>query len=460
MTSTLNIIEGLFHNQGIRSYRLDGNTAKVDRDLNIRKFSSVSQQHGEDMVQSTRVFLLTTRAGGVGINLQAADTVIMYDSDWNPQQDLQAISRVHRIGQRRSVLVIRLLSVAPEPGTTSVEEYVWRKAQRKLEAGNEVLGKNIFDMGTAIGGMELDEEDEDWTDYLTEFNNLKGNSGNSGIFGVLKIPKDVGNAVNNLRSNDSVDSFATTHSDCSNGSSVKLPSIAEVEVLQYFDEKAVSILCNRDLPDKTLLSFKIPAPQDENSHDTDQQLYSVWSKWLDHFKIGPSREELIQSLICIPTTTTSSQNNITCSKNQQLSEETILTPVTNKSRRKSLMRMFESEEDNTWLERNSCLASPVNTLFKSPSRRKRKLSQTEYVRCTPSRKSKPSVRRLNKRSTSKLDIKFTDDDSTIENEKSDEELDLCCVCNEHILSDDVIQCIIEGDISKCFSNTLSCILKF
>ena len=56
------------------------------------------------------VFLLSTRAGGLGINLTAADTVIIYDSDWNPQMDLQAMDRAHRIGQKNLVNVYRLIT--------------------------------------------------------------------------------------------------------------------------------------------------------------------------------------------------------------------------------------------------------------------------------------------------------------------------------------------------------------
>jgi SWI/SNF-related matrix-associated actin-dependent regulator of chromatin subfamily A member 5 len=54
--------------------------------------------------------MLCTRAGGLGVNLQTADTVILYDSDWNPQVDLQAIARVHRIGQQRPVAALRLVT--------------------------------------------------------------------------------------------------------------------------------------------------------------------------------------------------------------------------------------------------------------------------------------------------------------------------------------------------------------
>ena len=57
-----------------------------------------------DPSSGVSVFLLSTRAGGVGLNLQAADTVIMYDTDWNPQIDLQAQARAHRIGQQKEVL--------------------------------------------------------------------------------------------------------------------------------------------------------------------------------------------------------------------------------------------------------------------------------------------------------------------------------------------------------------------
>ena len=56
-----------------------------------------------DPSSNLSIFLLSTRAGGVGLNLQAADTVIMYDTDWNPQIDLQAQARAHRIGQQKQV---------------------------------------------------------------------------------------------------------------------------------------------------------------------------------------------------------------------------------------------------------------------------------------------------------------------------------------------------------------------
>jgi chromodomain-helicase-DNA-binding protein 1 len=71
-------------------------------------------------------FLLSTRAGGLGINLETADTVIIFDSDWNPQNDLQAMARAHRIGQKSHVSVYRFVS------KDTMEEDVLERAKRKM----------------------------------------------------------------------------------------------------------------------------------------------------------------------------------------------------------------------------------------------------------------------------------------------------------------------------------------
>ena len=90
--------------------RLDGNTELEDRESQIREFT---------MKGSTKlVFLISTRAGGLGINLMSANHVVLYDSDWNPQVDLQAMDRAHRIGQKKKVYVYRLIT------KSSVEEKI------------------------------------------------------------------------------------------------------------------------------------------------------------------------------------------------------------------------------------------------------------------------------------------------------------------------------------------------
>lgn len=73
------------------------------------------------------IFLLSTRAGGLGINLTAADTVIFYDSDWNPTVDQQAMDRAHRLGQTRQVTVYRLIT------KNTIEERILKRAQEKAK---------------------------------------------------------------------------------------------------------------------------------------------------------------------------------------------------------------------------------------------------------------------------------------------------------------------------------------
>ena len=114
----LDILERYLRLKGLRFARLDGGTSRVRRSLDIRVFNA----------KDSKVFayLMSTRAGGLGINLQTADTVILYDSDWNPQVDLQAMARVHRIGQKKMVHVYRFVT------ENTVEERVLLRAEKKL----------------------------------------------------------------------------------------------------------------------------------------------------------------------------------------------------------------------------------------------------------------------------------------------------------------------------------------
>lgn len=98
----LNIIEDYLLWKGYKFYRLDGSTAVAQRFEDIDNFNA----EGSD----TFIYIISTRAGGLGINLASADTVIIYDSDWNPQSDFQAIDRVHRIGQKKQVQIFRLIT--------------------------------------------------------------------------------------------------------------------------------------------------------------------------------------------------------------------------------------------------------------------------------------------------------------------------------------------------------------
>lgn len=91
MTRILDILEDFMVMRGYKYCRIDGNTVHEDREAAIDDFNAPNSDKF--------CFILSTRAGGLGINLQTADTCILYDSDWNPQQDLQAQDRCHRLGK-------------------------------------------------------------------------------------------------------------------------------------------------------------------------------------------------------------------------------------------------------------------------------------------------------------------------------------------------------------------------
>ena len=120
MTEMLNIVEDYLVNQSWRYCRLDGSTKVQDRQDSIDSF-----QAENDIF----VFLLSTRAGGLGINLCAADTVILLDSDWNPHADSQAQNRCHRIGQHVPVVTYRLLTA----GSVEIDMMEKQISKKKLE---------------------------------------------------------------------------------------------------------------------------------------------------------------------------------------------------------------------------------------------------------------------------------------------------------------------------------------
>lgn len=140
MTHMLDILQDYMDYRGYSYERVDGSVRGEERHLAIKNFGK----------QPIFVFLLSTRAGGVGMNLTAADTVIFVDSDFNPQNDLQAAARAHRIGQNKSVKVIRLI------GRDTVEEIVYRKAASKLQLTNMVIEGGHFTLGAQKPAAEAD----------------------------------------------------------------------------------------------------------------------------------------------------------------------------------------------------------------------------------------------------------------------------------------------------------------
>ena len=118
MTRLLDILEDYMFFKKYDYCRIDGSTSSEDREESIERFNEPDS--------SVFAFLLSTRAGGLGINLATADTVILFDSDWNPQVDLQAQDRAHRIGQKKPVKVYRFVT------QDTVEEQIIDRAEKKL----------------------------------------------------------------------------------------------------------------------------------------------------------------------------------------------------------------------------------------------------------------------------------------------------------------------------------------
>jgi ATP-dependent DNA helicase len=144
----LDILEDYARNlRGWNICRIDGGVKQDSRRQQIQDFND-NPDH--------KLFLLSTRAGGQGINLASADTVILFDSDWNPQQDLQAIDRAHRIGQTRPVVVYRLAT----KGTVEESLLMSADAKRRLEklvikkGGFRTMGQKM-DTREDIGEKDL-----------------------------------------------------------------------------------------------------------------------------------------------------------------------------------------------------------------------------------------------------------------------------------------------------------------
>ena len=142
MTRVLDILEDYCMWKGFQYCRLDGSTAHEEREKSIYEFNKPDSEKF--------LFMLSTRAGGLGINLATADVVVIYDSDWNPQVDLQAMDRAHRIGQKKQVRVFRLIT------ENTVEERIIERAEIKLRLDNVVIQQGrLADNTNKVGKEEM-----------------------------------------------------------------------------------------------------------------------------------------------------------------------------------------------------------------------------------------------------------------------------------------------------------------
>ncbi|CAH3190721.1 unnamed protein product, partial [Porites evermanni] len=168
MTRMLDILEDFLEGHGYKYERIDGTVNGAARQECIDRFNAAGAQ--------TFCFLLSTRAGGLGINLATADTVFIYDSDWNPHNDIQAFSRAHRIGQNNKVMIYRFVTRA------SVEERITQVAKKKMMLTHLVVRPGLGSSKTAVmSKSELNDILKFGTQELFKDDNAKdGDSGDSG----------------------------------------------------------------------------------------------------------------------------------------------------------------------------------------------------------------------------------------------------------------------------------------
>ncbi|XP_060915613.1 chromodomain-helicase-DNA-binding protein 4a isoform X3 [Labrus mixtus] len=143
MTKMLDLLEDFLENEGYKYERIDGGITGGMRQEAIDRFNAPGAPQF--------AFLLSTRAGGLGINLATADTVVIYDSDWNPHNDIQAFSRAHRIGQNKKVMIYRFVTKA------SVEERITQVAKKKMMLTHLVVRPGL---GSKTGSMSKQELDD------------------------------------------------------------------------------------------------------------------------------------------------------------------------------------------------------------------------------------------------------------------------------------------------------------
>ena len=191
MTRMLDILEEYMSKKKYTYFRMDGSTQIADRRDMINEFQTNPKIFA---------FLLSTRAGGLGVNLTGADTVIFYDNDWNPTMDAQATDRAHRIGQTKEVSVYRLITA------NTIEERVVKRARQKQNVQATVYSggafkADIFKQNDIVELLYSEEEmkkmEQDKKKLLLELNNNETirNDGEKNIFG--NINNNSGKNINN-----------------------------------------------------------------------------------------------------------------------------------------------------------------------------------------------------------------------------------------------------------------------
>ena len=160
MTGTLNILEQFLNLLNLPYLRLDGSTPPERRMLYSSEFNRPDSKY--------QCMILSSRAGGVGLNLTGASSVIFYDLDWNPQMDRQCMDRAHRIGQVRDVEVYKMVS------EKTVEENILRRATQKSLLDQAVIQEGHFTTDHQQPTRKAENEDEDGNEISTAIERFLG----------------------------------------------------------------------------------------------------------------------------------------------------------------------------------------------------------------------------------------------------------------------------------------------
>lgn len=263
MVRMLDILSTYLRLRGFPFQRLDGSMAADSRTAAMDHFNAPGS--------SDFAFLLSTRAGGLGINLATADTVIIFDSDWNPQNDLQAESRAHRIGQKKAVNIYRLICKG------SVEENILERAKRKMVLDHLVI-QRLDTQGrgeNASGGAGIFDKKElnriiqfGASDLFKSAESGGGEDGESKAAEEVDLDAILARAESGVAGTESeadsflaafnVASFTTLSRDESDGADSRKSSSQAVETKAHLQEDEAD---DADFWRRTVPSHMIPADQ-------------------------------------------------------------------------------------------------------------------------------------------------------------------------------------------------------
>ncbi|OQE35141.1 hypothetical protein PENCOP_c014G03154 [Penicillium coprophilum] len=225
MTKMLDILEQFLNIHGHRYLRLDGTTKVESRQMLTERFNSDPR---------ILAFILSSRSGGLGINLTGADTVIFYDLDWNPAMDKQCQDRCHRIGQTRDVHIYRFVS------EYTIESNILRKANQKRMLDDVIIQEGEFttDYFTKVQGMVESDERDGQDEASAAMDRVLGNRvGGTRVFEAAEDKEDLDAAKNAQKEQEHADDGDFEEHSASHGTPAQVgtPVVEEAIAPQVSD---------------------------------------------------------------------------------------------------------------------------------------------------------------------------------------------------------------------------------